>query len=341
MNPVLFYSTLILIGALVVWVLGTKLVTYVDAVADKTRLGRAFLGALLLGGVTSLPELATTISASYLGNGKLAASNLLGGVAMQTAVLAIADLFLIKKALTYVTPKPVLIMGGVLLIAQLTFVIVCVTLGEVIAVYDVGLWSFLNLVLFLLILFILKKYEGQERWVAADIPEEKKSKTKDKAHPEHTKAKLWLLIFLCSLPIVAGGALISFSANKLVSLTGMGSTFVGASIVAITTSLPEVTTTFYAIRLRSYTLAISNIFGSNSLMIGLLFIADLFYRKGLIINSVDHATLFITAIGILVTAAYLWGLLERRDKTIFRMGIDSFIVILIEAFGLTALYFLG
>ena len=181
MNPILFYSTLILIGALAVWFLGTKLVTYVDAVADKTRLGRAFLGALLLGGVTSLPELATTISASYLGNGKLAASNLLGGVAMQTAVLAIADLFLIKKALTYVTPKPVLIMGGVLLIAQLAFVIVCVTLGEVIAVYDVGLWSFLNLVLFLLILFILKKYEGQERWVAADIPEEKKSKNKKQA----------------------------------------------------------------------------------------------------------------------------------------------------------------
>lgn len=65
------------------------------------------------------------------------------------------------------------------------------------------------------------------------------------------------MIVLCSIPVVAGGALISYSANMLISATGIGSTFIGASIVAITTSLPEVTTTFYAIRLGAYTLAIS------------------------------------------------------------------------------------
>lgn len=74
-------------------------------------------------------------------------------------------------------------------------------------------------------------------------------------------------------------------------------------------------------------------------MIGLLFITDLFHQNGLTINSLNHSTLFICAIGILVTAAYLWGLLERRDKTIFRMSIDSVAVIVIEIFGLTILYF--
>lgn len=340
MNPILLYLSLILIGSLAVWYLGTKLVIYVDAIADKMHLGRAFLGALLLGGITSLPELATTVSASYLGNAPLAAANLLGGVSMQTAVLAAADLFLLKKALTYVTPKPVLIMGGVLLIVQLAFVIVCISLGELIVFYGIGLWSFLNFLLFLIFLFILKKYEGQKRWVAVDLPEVKQKKTKKKKLPEYTNSWIWALIALCSIPVVAGGILISYSANMIVSLTGIGSTFIGASIVAITTSLPEVTTTFYAIRLGAYTLAISNIFGSNSLMIGLLFIADLFYKQGPIFNSLHNSTLFICAIGILVTAAYLWGLLERRDKTIFRMGIDSVAVVVIETFGLAILYFL-
>ncbi len=331
---------MILIGALTVWFLGTRLVIYVDAIADKLHLGKAFLGALLLGGITSLPELATTVSASYLGNGPLAAANLLGGVSMQTVVMAVADLILLKKALTYVSPKPVLIMGGVLLIIQLAFVVVCITLGEFFSFSGIGLWSVLNFALFLFFLFVIKKYEGEERWVAVDLPEEPESTLEKKKVPELTSRQLWLRIFLCSILVVGGGTLISFSANQLVSLTGMSSTFMGASIVAITTSLPEVTTTFYAIRLGAYSMAISNIFGSNSMMIGFLFISDIFYRKGLIIDSLDNSTLFICGIGIIVTAAYLWGLLERRDKTILRMGIDSVIVILIQAFALFILYFL-
>lgn len=97
---------------------------------------------------------------------------------MQTAVLAIADLLVLRRALTYVTPKPVLIMGGVLLIVQLSFVIICITLGELISLYGLGLWSVLNLALFLLFLFILKKYEGQKRWVAVNLPYVKQNITK-------------------------------------------------------------------------------------------------------------------------------------------------------------------
>lgn len=341
MNNILLYAALILIGALAVWFLGARLVIYVDAIADKMHLGRVFLGALLLGGITSLPELATTVSASYLGNGPLATANLLGGVSMQTVIMAIADLVLLNKALTYVSPKPVLIMGGVLLIIQLAFVIICVTLGEFLSFYDIGLWAFLNLAIFLFFLLVIKKYEGKERWIAADLPEEPLGTSKKKELTERTNLQLWLRVFLCSIPVVAGGVLISFSANQLVSLTGISSTFMGASIVAITTSLPEVTTTFYAIRLGAYSMAISNIFGSNSMMIGFLFIADIFYRKGLIIDSLDNSTVFICSIGILVTAAYLWGLLERRNKTLLRMGIDSVIVIFIQAFALAILYFLN
>lgn len=306
------------------------------------KLGKAFLGALLLGGITSLPELTTTIVVSYLGNAPLAVSNLLGGISMQTVVLAMADLFLLKKALTYVSPQPILIMGGVLLIFQLAFVIICIALGEFISFYNIGLWSLLNCALYILFVFVLKKYEGQRRWIPTDFPaslnERKKYKKVD--FSKYSIPKLWLRIILHAMPVVVGGVIISFSANSLVHATGMSSTFVGASIVAVTTSLPEITTTFYAITLGAYTLAISNIFGSNALMIGLLLVSDIFYRKGLIFNSLSNSALFVSALGILVTATYLWGLLERRNKTLFRMGFDSIVVIMIEVIGLTAIYFL-
>lgn len=331
---------LILLGAGAIWFSGTRLVLYVDAIGDRFHLSRAFLGALLLGGITSLPELATTISASLLGNAPLAASNLIGGVAMQTFVLACADLIVLRRALTYVSPNPVLIMGGVLLITQLAFVMLCVVVGEVVVFWNIGLWTLLNFCLFLWFLFLLKNYEGKKRWVATDLPKQAQKSSKHKTYTKRSKHRLWLGVCLHAIPVVLGGVLISYSANRLIEITGLSSTFIGASIVAITTSLPEVTTTFYAVRLGAYTLAISNIFGSNSLMIGLLFIADLFYRKGLVLDALGPATLYLCAIGILVTAAYLWGLLERKNKTILRMGIDSAIVVVVELGGLVGLYWM-
>jgi cation:H+ antiporter len=331
---------LILVGGLAVWYCGTKLVTYVDLLGDKLHIGKAFLGALLLGGVTSLPELTTTIVASYLGNATLAVSNLLGGIAMQTTVLAAADLLLMKQALTFVAPQPVLIMSGVLLIFQLAFVIVCGVLGEFLSFYDIGLWSFLNFAIFILFLFILRKYEGKEKWVATGKAKKNDPKKDSKFAERQSTRVLTMKIILYALPVVGGGILITYGANRLVEITGLASDFMGASIVALTTSLPEITTTFNAIRIRAYTLAISNIFGSNALMIGVLLISDIFYVKGLIFNAIPKSVLFLSALGILVTAAYIWGLLERRDKTFLRMGIDSFVVILIEIGGLFVLYFI-
>ncbi|GAA4467964.1 hypothetical protein [Novipirellula rosea] len=93
-------------GAVLVWIAGTKLSNYVDLFADRTGLGKAFAGALLLGGATSLPELATTLTASYSGSAELAGTNLLGGVMMQIAVLALIDAFVLRgRPLTLFSPN--------------------------------------------------------------------------------------------------------------------------------------------------------------------------------------------------------------------------------------------
>lgn len=78
-------------GALIWWA-GTRLERYTDEISDRTGIGQAFGGMLLLAVATSLPELVTTITAvAVLNNPTLAVHNLLGGVALQTGVLAIAD----------------------------------------------------------------------------------------------------------------------------------------------------------------------------------------------------------------------------------------------------------
>ena len=101
------------VAAAIIWFAGTRLERYTDAISIRTGLGKAFLGLLLLATATSLPEIATTVTATLGGNVDLALHNLLGGVVMQTAVLAVVDLAVREGPLTRFTPKYVLLIEGV------------------------------------------------------------------------------------------------------------------------------------------------------------------------------------------------------------------------------------
>ncbi len=109
-------------------------------------------------------------------------------------------------------------------------------------------------------------------------------------------------------------------------------------MVAISTSLPELSTTIAAARLGAYSMAISNIFGSNALMVGLLFVSDVFYREGPILEAVDSSAIFAAASGVVVTSVYLIGLIERRNKTVGRLGLDSLTVLFVYAGTILVLY---
>ena len=89
-----------------------------------------------------------------------------------------------------------------------------------------------------------------------------------------------------------------------------------------------------------FPLAISNILGSNLIMVFLIFPADLFYWSGPILNHIDKSAAFALGSGILVTAIYCAGLLIRRKERIFNIGIDSALVLLIYAASLIIFYHL-
>jgi cation:H+ antiporter len=72
----------------------------------------------------------------------------------------------------------------------------------------------------------------------------------------------------------------------------------------------------------------------------LLFVADLTYAGGPILNEVDRFSLFAMLLGILLTSVYLGGLLSDGTNRFSRMGVDSVIVLLAYAGGLVLLFFL-
>ena len=72
-----------------------------DDLSERYNLAREFVGLLFLATVTELPEIMTTLTAAQVGNAQLVLGNMVGGITMQTAILALADIFAVRYALTF------------------------------------------------------------------------------------------------------------------------------------------------------------------------------------------------------------------------------------------------
>ena len=120
--------------------------------------------------------------------------------------------------------------------------------------------------------------------------------------------------------------------------TGLGQHFVGAVLLAFATSLPEISTVVATLRLRQYEMAISDVLGTNLFNTSLLFLVDAIYTGQPVLNTVGDFSLLTALLGILMATIYLVGLIERRNRTIGRMGVDSLAILVVYASGLFLLY---
>src|SRR5919198_2696983 len=78
-------------AAAAVWVAGGWLSRTTDVLANRLHLGQALAGSILLAFTTNLPEVAITFSAALAHDLGIAIGNILGGIAIQTVVLAVLD----------------------------------------------------------------------------------------------------------------------------------------------------------------------------------------------------------------------------------------------------------
>jgi cation:H+ antiporter len=331
-----------LVAGVCVWLAGAQLAGYADAVASRSGLSQAFIGVVMLGIATSLPEIATTVTAAFIGNPRLVVGNLFGGVALQIAVLAITDAAAVRGALTYFTPQPVLLFQGVMLLLLLAVALAGASAGEPVAFMGVGLTPFILLAGYLVTVRLSRPGDYLPRWRATNEPPNQNGQSAGvpDGGPERTMAGLLARSGVSGLVILAAGWALAQSGDALSEQTGLGASFVGVALVAGSTSLPELSTTISAVRRGNHEMAVSSILGTNCLELALLFLADVVYRGGPILAAVDRSAQFAGALGMVVTCLLLIGLLERRDRTVLRMGVDSLAVLVAYVSGLVGLYLL-
>jgi len=337
------FVNMLLFGAAAagVWIAGTRLSIYAEEISDRRRIGKALMGLIFLAGATSLPEIVTTITASLENNAALALNNLFGGIALQTAILAAADGAARNAPLTHFPRKltPVLEASSlVILLALLQGIII---LGDRPLALQIGIGTVVLTVAYLFSIYFLRRFDKRDAWLPVALPEESDvdvglgwiARLRDV-----TSQKLTLGFLLAAAAVLTFGVLLVETADALAVQTGLGSSFVGVTLLAASTSLPELSTTIMAVRLRSYTMAISNIFGSNLIMVVLVLPADIFYRPGPILAQIDPTASFALISGLMVTVIYIVGLVVRSNRQIFGLGLDSAAVLVIYCLALVAFY---
>lgn len=324
-------------AAAVVWMAGTRLSRAVDAIATRTGIGHAFAGLLLLGGITSLPEVAVSVTASLSGEAVLAVNNVLGSVAAQVALLALADALIGREALTSVVVAPIVLLQAVLNILLLAVVAAAITAGDV-AFLGAGAWSWGLFAGYVVSMWMLARYQGRTPWTA----QPSKAAPADRAEEEKgERTPLRRLVWrttLSALLILAAGWLLSRTGSAAAAQTGLGSAFFGATFVAVATSLPEISTMVAAVRLRRYEMALGDIFGTNLFNAALVFLTDLLAPGPPLLSHVGAFSAFGALLGLVLTALFLAGVVERRDRTVLRMGIDSLAALLVYGGGVALLY---
>ena len=283
--------------------------------------------------------MATTLSAAAAQAQELVLNNLFGGIALQTAILATAD-FWARGAITNYPRKANHALEATLLVALLSLTLIFIALGEPLALGPVGLGS----------IGIGLPMPARSGCCAATSPPATGSGRPARPEEESplallqpdtgksTRALMLQSAFACLVILFLGVMLVGTS-EAIALQTGLGTSFIGVTLLAGATSLPELTTSITAVRLGAYTMAISNIFGSNLIMLVLVLPADALYVSGPILRGASQTVPLAITFGIFVTSVYLVGMIVRRKPRLGSLGIDSLIVLVAFLASLFAYYF--
>ncbi len=301
----------VVLCVILVVIVGTWLSQSADVLAEKTGLGRTWVGAVLLAGATSLPELATGVSAVVVFNAPdLAAGGIFGSCLFNLFLLALLDIFtgpgpLFQRAQISHTLAAGL--GSVMLGVAAMGMLLAQTNNNL-SLGWIGVPSIALLVLYLISVRMIAQFELRRR---AEVLEQEASVFQyDHILPEQA----YLRFALLSVAIVVLGVWLASLGASVAAVTGLGQSFVGALLLAATTSLPEAVAAIAAIRLNAVDLAVSNIFGSNIFNLAILGVCDLVYFRDDFWSNVSQVHIFTAVVAMVMTAVAIVGLIYRAAR---------------------------
>ncbi len=317
---------------------GVALAGEADRLADRSGLGEAVMGALFLGGVTSLSGIVTSVTAAAEGHAGLSIGNAVGGIAAQTAFLGIADIAYRKANLEHAAASPANLTQGALLITLLSIPLFAMAAPPV-TVLGVNPASVIIVAGYAAGLRLISKAHKTPMWLPRRTRETWRDRPEPPREGEPRLRILWLRFTALAAVVATLGYVVTQTGVVIAAESGLSETFVGAMFTAVATSLPELVTAVAAVRRGALTLAVADILGGNSFDVMLVAFADVAYREGSIFHALDNQHLLIVSLSMLMTGILLLGLLRRERFGFGNIGFESALVLSLYAGGSAVLYF--
>ncbi len=335
-------------AAAAIWAAGIALSDQTDVLSTRLHLGSALGGLVLLAVATNLPEIAITASAALSGDVGVAVGNLLGGIAIQTVVLAALDAFGVrgKHPLTYRAASLVLVLEGAVVIAVLAVVIAGSQLPSNLIVWRITPGPVLITIIWVLGLLLVQRAGGSLPWHQSGEAPDNQPQPKGHSQQKTEKAasdkgvgtaRAATIFTTAALVTLLAGIFLERSGEAIASHIGLTGVIFGATVLAAATSLPELSTGLTSVKKQDYQLAISDIFGGNAFLPVLFLLATLLSGKA-VLPLANNSDIYLTALAVLLTLVYIAGLIFRPSRRIARMGVDSMVVVGLYLIGLAGLF---
>ncbi len=316
---------------------GTRLARYGDAIAEKTGLGRMWVGLILLAAITSMPELVTGMSAAAIVKlPDLAVGNLLGSCLFNLALLALLDIMH--------RPAPVLSRASTrhILSARIGIALAGVVAGGIwtggrfpgLTLGWVNVPSILPFILYIAGVWWVFRSERSRQPQPVEVVSPR--------YQELSARTIYLRFGLAAAAIIGAGIWLPFIGGEMAATYNWHTSFVGSLFLAITTSLPELAVTVAALRLGAIDMAVADILGSNMFNLAIITPVDLAYRQGPILSVVLKTHLITTVLAIVMSLVVITGLRFRQQrKTFFFISWQSAALIGLYIFGMRYLFISG
>ena len=297
----------------VIGVAGVRLSRSGDIIAEKSGLSRGWVGLIMLASVTSLPELVTGLSAVTVADvPDIAVGNILGACIFNLGFIVVLD-FLYRKESIYTRARQgnVLAAGfGIVLIGFAGFNLLLYGAATMPSLGHVGLYTPVILLLYLLAMRTLYRYEQLRR---SEFVGERAE-----LYPHVSLRQAVRSYVVAALAVVAAGVWLPYIAADLAEAMGWQQSFVGTLFVAAVTTAPEIAVTVSALRMGAVDLAIGNLFGSNLFNVAILAIDDLAYLPGPLFADVSIAHVASAFSAVMMSGLAVVGLILRPPSRVFR-----------------------
>lgn len=320
---------------------GTRLSRYGDIIAEKTKLGRVWVGIVLLATITSLPEVATGMSSvAVVKSPDLAVGDLFGSSLINLAIIALIDIMYTKgPVLRYLGTGVVLatILSILLISASAVSIFLAHSVLSVHLLGIVGIYSPLLFGMFMVTQYMLFRFKIQQ-------PEETADNIDKAIDYAAVSLKSTMMKFgLAAIVIIGSGIWLGLIGDQISKATGLQANFVGTLFLAISTSAPEIVVSIASVRIGSPEMAVANVVGSNLFNIGLiLFLDDLVFGGGPLLASVSTGHVLTALFALMMSSVVIIGIVFRpRVWMKTWVGIDTTFIALLYIAALLALYFYG